>query len=82
MPFSEIGHLTKENMPQSSTSLRRVVKVDFYVPIVVVNENRAVDVGEVVDGTSSLGFHWLSTFMWSSMGIDIQESVFALLVNM
>ena len=44
MPFSEIGHLTKENMPQSSTSQWRVLKVGFYVPIVVVKENRVVDV--------------------------------------
>ena len=27
MPFSEIGHLTKENMSQSSTSQWRVLKV-------------------------------------------------------
>ena len=71
MLFLEIGHLTKENMPQSSTSLWRVLKVGFYVLIVVVNEIRVVDVGEVVNGTSSPGFCCLSTFMWSNLGINI-----------
>ena len=69
--FLETCHLTKENMPQSSTSLWRVLKVDFYVFIVVVKDDRVVDVVEVVGGTSLLGFCWLSTFMWSSPGINI-----------
>lgn len=42
----------------------------------VSKEITVVDVGEALDGTSLQGFCWPSTFLWSSLGINIYNRVY------